>query len=132
MVVGSGIDIVEVARVKRAMRRFGARFEQRAFSPGELAACRRCRRRAACLAVRFAAKEAAMKALGTGWRRGVRFRDIEVPTVPSQPARLLLRGRAAEIARERGGGSFHVALSPGRNVAVAVVVFENHVGRETR
>jgi len=70
-----------------------------------------------------------MKALGTGWRRGVRFRDIEVTAPASQPGRLRLHGRAAEIALERGGRVCHVALAPGRHVAVAVVVLEGHGDR---
>jgi holo-[acyl-carrier protein] synthase len=122
--VGSGIDIVEVERVEKTLRRFGDRFEQRTFSAHEIAACRQCPRRVSCLAARFAAKEAAMKALGTGWRRGVRFRDIEVAVSPGRPERLRLRGRAAEIARDRGGERWHVAVSAGRQVAVAVVLLE--------
>ncbi len=124
MVVGSGIDIVEVGRVQKTLRRFGRRFEERTFSAQEIAACRGCPRRVPCLAARFAAKEATMKALGTGWRRGVRFRDIEVEVGPGRPERLRLCGRAAEIARDRGAERWHVALSTGREVAVAVVLLE--------
>ncbi len=124
MVVGSGVDLIEVARIERARARFGRRFERRTFAPAEIDVCRRSREPAARFATRFAAKEAAMKALGTGWRRGIRFRDIEVTAGPGRSHGLRLHGRAAERALEIGGRRLHVAVSASETWAVACVVFE--------
>jgi holo-[acyl-carrier protein] synthase len=124
LIVGSGIDVIEIARVERALARSGARFEERVFSPAEIAHCRKFRRAAPHYALRFAAKEAVMKAVGTGWSRGVRWVDIE--TAPAGVAGLALRlhGRVGEIARERGAASAHLAVTRSRSHAVAVVVLE--------
>jgi holo-[acyl-carrier protein] synthase len=110
MVIGIGLDLVETARVARALERFGDRFvgklmdpEEARALPGPLA------ERAAALALAVAGKEAASKALGTGWSRGVRWRDVVVTTVPR--AAIRLEGRAAEVAREKGSsGRTHVHL----------------------
>ena len=78
MIVGSGVDVVEVARIERVLARRGGAFERRVFSERELRAARRCRRPGRSLAQRFAVQEAALKAVGTGWGAGARFRDVEV------------------------------------------------------
>ena len=131
MIVGSGVDVIEIARIERALARRGARFERRVFTPDEIRACRRSRRSAAHFAVRFAAKEAAMKACGTGWARGVRWVDFETRisatgTRDSRSSRLelVLHGRAREIANELGTGRTHVAVSRSRTHALAVVLLE--------
>lgn len=124
MVVGSGVDLIEIARVERVHARYGARFERRTFAPAEIERCRRARRPAARFAAHFAAKEAAMKALGTGWRRGVRFRDIEVSEGRGGAHRIQLRGVAARRADAIGGAALHVALSGSETWAVACVVLE--------
>lgn len=124
MVVGSGVDLIEVARVERARARFGARFEHRTYAPAEIEECRRARRPGARFAARFAAKEAAMKALGTGWRRGIRFQDIEVLPGRGGSHGLRFHGRAAERARSIGGDRLHVAISASETWAVACVVLE--------
>jgi holo-[acyl-carrier protein] synthase len=105
MVIGIGLDLVETARVERALSRFGERFvaklmdpEEAAALPGEAAA------RAQALSLAVAAKEAASKALGTGWSQGVRWRDVVVRTgaeAGGEPS-VSLRGRAAEVARAHG------------------------------
>jgi holo-[acyl-carrier protein] synthase len=118
------VDLIEVARVERARARFGARFERRTFAPAEVDHCCRGRRPGARFAARFAAKEAAMKALGTGWRRGIRFRDIEVLTGPGGSHRLRLHGRAAARAEAIGVDQLYVAISDTDTWAVACVVFE--------
>jgi holo-[acyl-carrier protein] synthase len=127
MIVGSGIDVVEIARIERALGRTGGRFARRVFTGQEIAACESRRRPALHFALRFAAKEAAMKALGTGWSEGVRWIDIEtVPVAPRVPERLALQlhGRVAERAACRGEVCSHLALSRSRTHAVAVVLLE--------
>ncbi|MCZ6464465.1 MAG: holo-ACP synthase [Proteobacteria bacterium] len=130
MIVGSGVDVIEIARVERALEHRGERFERRVFTPQEIETCRRARRPEQQFALRFAAKEAAMKAVGTGWGQGVRWLDIETaPRAgarggPEAGLRLTLRGRAAELAAERGGERTHLALSRSRTHAVAVVLLE--------
>ncbi len=125
MIVGSGVDVIEIARVEQALARRGERFLRRVFTPREIADCQRCRRPGPALALRFAAKEAAMKAVGTGWARGVRWVDIETAAPPGEPARLRLHGRVAELATSRGGGRTHLALSRSRALALALVVLES-------
>jgi len=82
MIIGTGIDIAEVPRIREAIERFGERFLQRIFTPGEIRYCDSKANRVERYAARFAAKEAAMKALGTGWNHGVRWRDCEVVRMP--------------------------------------------------
>ncbi|HVP30580.1 MAG TPA: holo-ACP synthase [Myxococcota bacterium] len=130
MILGSGIDVIEIARVERALLRHGGptgRFAERVFSAGERAACAGLRRPGPQLAMRFAMKEAVMKAVGTGWSRGVRWIDIEAvadPGAPPEALRLVLHGRIAEIARGRGARRFHVGVSRTRTHAVAVALLE--------
>ena len=125
MIVGSGIDVIEIARIERVLGRSGERFVQRVFAPAEIAHCRRFRRPAPHFALRFAAKEAVMKAAGTGWARGVRWVDIETTTADGDASlRLRLHGRVAEIARARGASALHLAVSRTRSHAVAVVLME--------
>ncbi len=126
MIVGSGIDVIEIERVERALGRRGERFERRVFTPQEIEACHGFARPAAHFALRFAAKEALMKAVGTGWARGVRWVDIE--TLPGGTAgaglRLALHGPAAEHARRLGAARPHLSVARSRRHAFAVVVLE--------
>ena len=92
MIVGLGIDVIEVARLAEALRRHGDRFERRVYTEAELAACSTRGDRVLALAARFAAKEACMKALGTGWAEGIGFRDVEIAR---EDNRLLVDGHAA-------------------------------------
>jgi holo-[acyl-carrier protein] synthase len=129
VIVGSGIDVIEIARIERALTRRGARFERRVFTEQEIAACRRFARPAPHFAMRFAAKEAMMKALGTGWARGVRWLDIEwVPEGREfdRPA-LRLHRRVAERV-ERGAAVPHLSVTRTRSHAVAVVLLETSTG----
>lgn len=129
MIVGSGIDVIEIARVARALARGGGRFAVRVFTEGERDACGRFARPAPHFALRFAAKEALMKAVGTGWARGVRWADIEiVAAAPSDAPVLRLHGRVAELAAGRGATICHVALSRSRTHALAVVLLEAAAG----
>ncbi len=116
-----GLDLTEVDRVARMIDRWGDRFLRRVFRPGELSRGRRhARARAEHVAGRFAAKEAAMKALGTGWR-GLAFRDIEVGRDPRGKPTLSFHGRALERARALGVTSAEVSITHTPAVAAAVV-----------
>ena len=113
-----GVDIIEIERVAATLRRFGDRFLERVYTPGETAYCRG---RAPQLAARFAAKEAVMKALGTG-TRGVGWREIEVVRAPSGAPSVRLHGRAAARAANVGIERLALSLSHSRAYAVASVV----------
>jgi holo-[acyl-carrier protein] synthase len=125
VILGVGIDVVEVARMAAALRRHGAHFEERIFTDAERAACSRRGDRVLALAARFAAKEACLKALGTGWAEGVGFRDVEIVRVGNDPPRLVLRGEAARRAEARGVVRSHVSLTHQPGLAAAVVVLES-------
>jgi holo-[acyl-carrier protein] synthase len=126
VVVGSGIDVVEIGRIERALARGGERFARRVFTPGEIADCRRHRRPARHFALRFAAKEAAMKALGTGWGAGVGWHDVEVVRAGAGGAPSLRLGGGAEArARDARGVRARLALASGRCHALAVVLLED-------
>ena len=124
MIVGIGVDLEEVGRIRGAIERHGDRFVGRIFTPGEVAYVEDKAYRFAGYAVRFAAKEAAMKALGTGWDHGVRWRDIEVANEAGGRPLLRLSGRAAEVAGDLGCRSIHLSLSHTRETAMAEVIFE--------
>ena len=111
MVIGIGLDLVETGRVERALARFGARFVGKLMDPEEAAALPETKpERARALAFAVAGKEAASKALGTGWSQGVRWRDVVVTAGP-RPS-VVLRGRAAAVARALGSsGRNRVRLS---------------------
>lgn len=123
MIVGSGIDIVEIARVERALARRGQRLRLRLFTPLERKECERRRHPGPHLALRFAAKEAGMKAVGTGWRRGVAWRDFQVVEGP-HGLELELTGRALEFSRRRGADRVWLAATFTREHAMAQVVLE--------
>ena len=127
MIVGVGLDVCDVARIRRALEsRTGARFRARVFTEEEQAYCEARRRgRFGSYAARFAAKEAAMKALGTGWARGVAWRDFEVVRTTGEAPRLVLHGHAAVIARRRGIGRWLLALTHTAESAVASVIAED-------
>jgi holo-[acyl-carrier protein] synthase len=129
MILGVGVDVCEVARIQRALEaNTGARFQTRVFTEAERVYCEARRRgRFASYAARFAAKEAAMKALGTGWAQGVRWRDFEVVRVPGKPPGLVLHGRAAALARQRGMARWLLALSHTDTSALASVIAEDGV-----
>jgi holo-[acyl-carrier protein] synthase len=110
LVIGIGLDLVETGRVERALARFGERFVGKLMDRAEAAALPGpAAERAAALALAIAAKEAASKALGTGWTQGVRWRDVVVS--PGTPASVRLQGRAAAVAHARGSsGRIHARL----------------------
>jgi holo-[acyl-carrier protein] synthase len=127
MIFGTGIDLIEVERVRQALERpaTGARFRQRVFTPGEIAYCEsRGRARFQSYAARFAAKEAAMKALGTGWNRHVGWQDIEVFRARGRAPTIRLSGKAAEFARRHNVAGFQLSISHSAQHAIAHVIAE--------
>lgn len=124
MIVGTGIDIAEPVRLERAAGRYGERFLQRIFTPKEIAYCERKHNKWERYAARFAAKEAAFKALGTGWRRGVRWRDVEVTNLPSGKPTLTLAGQAKEFAARQGVRQISLSLTHAPQFVLAQVIFE--------
>ncbi len=121
-IIGIGIDIVEIARIERVFGNFPQRFRERVFTEEEIHYSEARRNRFEEYAARFAAKEAAMKALGTGWRRGIAFRNIEVVNEASGKPNLLFSGRASEILNELGGTASFVSLTHSEAYAVAQVI----------
>ncbi len=124
MIVGLGLDIVDVDRFRAVRERWGDRFLRRVFTEGELETCLGRGNPDRGLAARFAAKEAGMKALRTGWSGGVGWHDLEVVSAPSGAPRIEIRGAAARVARNLGVGAAHLSLSHDGGMAAAVVVFE--------
>lgn len=120
--LGLGIDIVEVARIRALLRRHPERAPERLFAPEEREDCAGRAAPEECLAARFAAKEAFLKALGTGLRDGLAWREIRVRQDGRGRPELLLSGGAAERLRRRGGERVHLSLSHEAGLAVAVVV----------
>jgi holo-[acyl-carrier protein] synthase len=121
-IIGHGIDLVSVARIESMLRDHGDRFLERCFTPGERAAARDRRRAAEHLAARFAAKEAFLKALGTGLTGGISWTEIEVVTLPTGQPTLSLTGQAAHLARERGISETFLSLSHTDSTAIASVI----------
>lgn len=124
MIVAIGVDAVEIERIRGLYERSGERFLQRVFTDQEADYCRGRGHPAESLAARFAAKEAAMKCLGTGWAEGLAFRQIEVQRVPSGDTRLVVTGEALRRAEELGIRRWHVSLTHTDRTATAFVVAE--------
>lgn len=124
MIIGTGVDLAEVPRIKASIERYGAKFIDRIFTPQEIAYVERKANRFERYAARFAAKEAGMKALGTGWRRGVRWQDFEVVNLPSGRPTLQLHGVAQEIAAALGVTAINLSLTHTAGNAMAHVIFE--------
>jgi holo-[acyl-carrier protein] synthase len=124
MIVGLGIDIAEVDRIERAIRRYGQRFLQRVFTPAEIDYCQSKANAFERFAGRFAAKEAAMKAIGTGWRRGVAWRDFEVVREPSGRPIIRFSGVAAGFVERLGATRALVSITHTAAQAIAQVILE--------
>jgi holo-[acyl-carrier protein] synthase len=125
MIAGSGIDIIEIERIQRSIDRFGPRFLNRVYLSGEQSYCLKKRNAAESFAARFAAKEAAAKALGTGMSHGVNWLEIEVVREPSGRPTLKFHGRAAQRAERMGVVRASLSLTHSTGLAVASVVLEN-------
>jgi holo-[acyl-carrier protein] synthase len=124
VIVGTGVDLAEVPRIRDAIQRFGARFTERIYTPGEIRYVEHKANRYERYAARFAAKEAGMKALGTGWRHGVRWQDFEVANLPSGKPTLRLHGMAAEIAQKLGVSAISLSLTHTAEWGMAHVILE--------
>jgi holo-[acyl-carrier protein] synthase len=124
MIVGIGVDIVDIRRVRGVLERQGDRFVRRVFTAAEQDYCRAHRDPSPYFAARFAAKEALFKALGTGWARGVTWRDAEVQRQESGAPRLMITGCARKLADQQGARRTHVSLSHSEETAIAVVILE--------
>jgi holo-[acyl-carrier protein] synthase len=124
VIVGTGVDLAEVPRIRESIHRFGERFTARIFTPLEIAYVERKANRFERYAARFAAKEAGMKALGTGWRRGVRWQDFEVVNLASGRPTLRLHGAAERIAGDLGVTRINLSLTHTAEYGLAHVIFE--------
>lgn len=125
MIVGTGVDLAEVGRIREAIEQYGARFVERVFTPAEVAYVERKANRYERYAARFAAKEAGMKAIGTGWRRGVKWQDFEVTNMRSGKPALCLHGEAAAIAERLGVKSVSLSITHTAETAMAIVILES-------
>jgi holo-[acyl-carrier protein] synthase len=126
MVLGLGTDLMEIERIEESIARYGVRFLERIFTPGEIAYCMTKKKGSAeSFAARFAAKEAGAKALGTGISRGVSWKELEVRREPGERPTLHLSGRAAERAHSMGVTRLSLSLSHSRTVALAIVIVED-------
>lgn len=125
MIVGLGIDVAEIDRLRQAIQRRGDRLVRRVFTPGEIAYCNSHKNIYERFAGRFAIKEATMKALGTGWRRGVRWQDIEVVNQSGGKPELRLAGVAQQIAGQLGVKNISISITHSGNLAIGQIIFEN-------
>jgi holo-[acyl-carrier protein] synthase len=125
MIVGTGVDLAEVPRIRSSIERYGQRFIDRVYTPSEIAYVERKANRYERYAARFAAKEAGMKAIGTGWKRGVRWQDFEVANLPSGKPTLRLYGVAAEIAARLKVRAISLSLTHTADMAMAHVILED-------
>ncbi len=124
MILGTGVDLCEVSRIEAAIARHGLRFLDRIYTPREIAYADRKANRFERYAARFAAKEAGMKALGTGWH-GVAWRDFEVVNLPSGRPTLHFHGRAADVAAKLGVRHVALSITHTKEQALAQVILEN-------
>jgi holo-[acyl-carrier protein] synthase len=125
VIVGSGVDLCEVARMREAIERHGERFKTRVFTDREIAYSESKANRFERYAARFAAKEAGMKALGTGWRGGLGWRDLEVTNLASGRPTLALYGVAKEIASKLCVRNIALSLTHTAEQAMAIVILED-------
>jgi holo-[acyl-carrier protein] synthase len=124
MILGTGVDLAEVDRIRAAIGRYGRRFIERIYTPAEIAYVERKANRFERYAGRFAAKEAGMKAIGTGWKQGVRWQDFEVANLPSGRPTLKLHGEAERIARQLGVKLISLSITHTAALGMAHVILE--------
>ncbi len=130
-IAGIGTDIIEVVRVGQMIEKHGELFLERVFTPGEMRYCQGRKHAMEHYAGRWAAKEAILKCLGTGWSKGISWTDLEVRNEMSGAPRVLLAGVAADIARDRGIGEILISISHCRTYAVAYAIAIKTVGSAT-
>ena len=125
MIVGTGVDLAEVPRIRASIERYGTRFVNRIYTAGEIAYVERKANRYERYAARFAAKEAGMKAISTGWKRGVTWQDFEVANLPSGKPTLRLHGVAADIAAKLGVRNISLSITHTSELGMAHVILES-------
>lgn len=125
MILGIGLDVVETAQMERALGGRGQRFEERVFTAAERGECDGRVDREQALAARFAAKEACVKALGTGWSQGISFLQVEIVRGEGGAPVVRLSGQAADRARDWGVRRVHVSLTHQTGIAAAAVILED-------
>ena len=125
MILGTGIDLAEVDRIRNSIEKHGDRFLRRIYTAGEIAYVERKANKYERYAARFAAKEAGMKAIGTGWRKGITFLDFEVANLPSGRPTLRLSGVAAGVAEQMGVNAIHLSLTHTARDGMAFVILES-------
>jgi holo-[acyl-carrier protein] synthase len=125
MILGTGIDIIEVARIAASFEKFGERFVNRILRPDEIAYCRSHKNPAPFLAVRFAAKEAISKAFGTGIGAQLGWLDVEIRRKESGEPFVVLHGKGLDLLANRGAKNLHVSLSHTEHYAAATAILEN-------
>lgn len=124
MIISIGVDIIEISRIAKRVEEAESRFRKRVFTPGEIAYCESRAAKTTSYAARFAAKEAAMKALGTGWAAGIGWQEIEVVNDSAGAPSLKFTGRALERFNLIGATKAFLSLSHTKETAIAQVVFE--------
>ena len=125
MIVGTGVDLAEVPRIRASIERFGAKFIHRIYTPAEIAYVERKANRYERYAARFAAKEAGMKAIGTGWRHGVTWHDFEVANLPSGKPTLRFHGVAARIVEKLGVRNVSLSITHTVELGMAHLILED-------
>lgn len=128
MIVGIGVDIVDIARIQALLDRYGERFLRRVYTEAETAYAMRGANKGERLAGRFAVKEAVMKALGTGKSQGILWKDVETVRGRAGKPEVHLHGQAVKWAKLRGGGAVHVSITHDGGKAVAFVILEKAGG----
>jgi holo-[acyl-carrier protein] synthase len=124
MIIGTGVDIVEIERFRNVIDKLKDRFLLRVFTPGERNFCDSHRDSIPHFAARFAAKEAVFKALGTGWAKGVTWLDVEIVRERQDPPKIILSGEALRLSEKQGVHSLHLSLSHTAHSAIAMVILE--------
>jgi holo-[acyl-carrier protein] synthase len=124
MIIGTGIDLAEVPRIRASIERFGAKFTVRIYTERERAYVERKANKYERYAARFAAKEAGMKAIGTGWRGGITWQDFEVTNLPTGKPTLAFHGKAAEVAARLGVKHVSLSLTHTAEQGMAFVILE--------
>jgi holo-[acyl-carrier protein] synthase len=127
-ILGIGTDITECLRIAQMIERHGELFIDRVYTPEETRYCRNRKQATQHFAGRWAAKEAVLKALGTGWRRGITWHDVEVRSEPGGQPVIVLTGGAREVARQLGIAQVHISISHSRSHAVAFAVAVGNAG----
>jgi len=125
VILGTGVDLAEVPRIRASIERYGEKFIRRIYTPAEIAYVERKANKYQRYAARFAAKEAGMKAIGTGWRRGVTWQDFEVANLPSGKPTLLLHGVAADFAGKLGVKNISLSITHTAELGMAHVILED-------